>query len=545
MKKKYIYTLIICVTVYFISEANLKYSTRLPFNYTGAEGSTCAQCHGNLNTGGGSVVTLRLPDSTFAEGQAYDFVVHVSHPSLRGRWGFSITARDANNQPVGSFSSTNPNAGPNETDLSHFMAVFKDSTSFIYDRLKWTAPVNPTTAQKTVKFYYVGNAANGDRGLTGDFIYSGTKSIVLEAPNQPPTVTINSPLDNSSFPAGAPITLDATASDVDGTITKVEFYDNNVKFLTDSTAPYMYTSTDAPPGNYNITARAFDNDGDSAVSSLVRMTVVACTPAGVITGEGYTNIPGNQVTDLINHSSYPDNPSITAQLNRFEYSNAGDNYGARIRGYICAPQTGNYTFYIAGDDQAGLWLSTDDNPANKTLIAYNLTPVGFRAWTTKATQKSAPIRLVKGVRYYIEALHKQSSGANHLSVAWVMPNGVTEAPIPGNRLSPIVSAITQARKPNFEDAMKVKTEAEIVSGLSITASPNPASDYFTVNIKSNTTEPIVLTVTDITGRIIETKTGAKANSSIQFGSEYRPGIYFIEVNQGTRKGKGKLKLLKM
>ena len=517
---------------------------RPPFNYTGAEGSTCGQCHGNLNTGGGGVTTLGLPDSSFTEGQEYNFGIGISHPAIRGRWGFSITARDSNNQPVGTFSSTNPNAGPNETDLSHFMAVFKDSTSFTYDRLKWIAPVNPTNAQKTVKFYYVGNAANGDRGLTGDFIYSGTKTIVLQLPNQPPTVTINSPSNNSSFPAGTPIALDATATDTDGTITKVEFYDKSVKFLTDSIAPYGYTSNDAEPGNYVITAKAFDNDGDSAVSDTVRIAVTACVPSGTITGEGYTNIPGTQVADLINHSSYPNNPSITAQLNSFEYSNVGNNYGARIRGYICASITGNYTFYIAGDDQAGLWLSTDDNPANKTLIAYNLSPVGFRAWTATASQKSVPIRLIKGASYYIETLHKQSSGANHLSVGWVLPNGVNEGPIPANRLSPWVSGtITQARKSNFENAMKVKAETEISQSLTAIASPNPSASYFSVSIKSNSTEPMLITITDITGRVIERKSNIKANSIIQFGSKYSMGVYFVEVIQGGQKVK--LKLIKL
>jgi hypothetical protein len=158
--------------------------------------------------------------------------------------------------------------------------------------------------------------------------------------------------------------------------------------------------------------------------------------------------------------------------------------------YICAPLTGNYTFYIAGDDQTGLWLSTDDNPANKVLIAYNLSPVGFRAWTANATQKSKPVRLIKGVRYYIETLHKQSSTANHLSVRWVLPNGVNEAPIPGDRLSLWGSeAITRARTSNFEDAMKIKIKAGLICGYTADVTPNPSPGYFTLNTKAIAKKP--------------------------------------------------------
>ena len=38
-----------------------------------------------------------------------------------------------------------------------------------------------------------------------------------------------------------------------------------------------------------------------------------------------------------------------------------DNYGTRMRWYITAPATGNYTFWIAGDDNSELWLSLNDN----------------------------------------------------------------------------------------------------------------------------------------------------------------------------------------
>ncbi|WP_462254651.1 choice-of-anchor V domain-containing protein [Ferruginibacter sp.] len=539
MSKKYLYTVIICAAIFITSQSGLLYSFQPPPNYTGAEGSTCAQCHGNFNNGGGGVATTGLPEGSFIAGQEYNFSVNLSHPTTRGRWGFAIDARDANNQPVGTFSSANPNALPNVSELSHHMAVFQTGTSFSYNNLKWTAPANPTLAQKTVTFYYAGNTANGDMGSTGDFIYTGTKQVTLLA-NIAPVVTITSPVTNTALPAGSSVTLTAAATDADGTIIKVEFYNNGVKFATDSTAPYTLTGTNVEAGTYVLTAKAFDNSGDSAVSSAVTLTLTACTGSGAITGEGYLNVTGTQVADLIASPIYPNNPSVTVPLNSFEYASVGDNYGARLRGYICAPLTGAYTFYIAGDDQAGLWLSTDENSNNKTLIAYNETPVGFQAWTTFATQKSAPITLTKGVRYYIETLHKQSASSNHLSVGWVMPGGAAEGPIPGSRLSPIGSLFPNlpngVNAQSFVEAMK---EVENNAALKVTVAPNPSSSYFTLNIKSSSNKAVTIKITDASGRLVETKQTA-TNSAIQVGNKLPAGIYFAEVLQDGKVQRMKL-----
>lgn len=46
-------------------------------------------------------------------------------------------------------------------------------------------------------------------------------------------------------------------------------------------------------------------------------------------------------------------------------SNAGDNDGARVRGYLTAPATGNYRFWIAGDDQASLYLGSNESAGTK------------------------------------------------------------------------------------------------------------------------------------------------------------------------------------
>ena len=60
---------------------------------------------------------------------------------------------------------------------------------------------------------------------------------------------------------------------------------------------------------------------------------------------------GTAVTNLTSNSSYPNSPTGSEQLTSLESpTNAADNYGSRIRGYIHPPASGAYTFWLASDD---------------------------------------------------------------------------------------------------------------------------------------------------------------------------------------------------
>jgi hypothetical protein len=162
------------------SFASLIHSLAPPQGHTGADGDYCTSCHlGNsLNNAGGMVVVTGLPDNGYTAGTAYNFSITTTHSAAdRKRWGFSIAARNSQNQDVGTFSTSNLNAGINGAELSHAPAVTTLSqSSFTYDNLTWTAPTTPGANDNNITFYYAGNAANGS-GSTGDYIYVGTKTI--------------------------------------------------------------------------------------------------------------------------------------------------------------------------------------------------------------------------------------------------------------------------------------------------------------------------------------------------------------------------------
>ena len=97
------------------------------------------------------------------------------------------------------------------------------------------------------------------------------------AANQPPTVAITSPAAGASFIAPANVTINASASDTDGTVTRVDFYQGSTLIGSDTTSPYSAVWTGAAAGSYSLTAIAVDDDGATRTSTAVAITV---TPAG-------------------------------------------------------------------------------------------------------------------------------------------------------------------------------------------------------------------------------------------------------------------------
>ena len=152
---------------------------------------------------------------------------------------------------------------------------------------------------------------------------------------------------------------------------------------------------------------------------------------GKVLFEFWDNIGGgtNVDNDLRTNANFPDNPSSSMWADNFQ-SPAGrtDNYGVRGRAFITPPETGEYTFWVAGDDNCQLWLSTDDTAANATMIAQVASWSGVAEWTKEAGQKSAPVSLVAGQKYYLEGLMKEGGGGDSLDVGWAGP-GIGDAPV--------------------------------------------------------------------------------------------------------------------
>ena len=76
------------------------------------------------------------------------------------------------------------------------------------------------------------------------------------------------------------IALTASANDSDGTVVKVEFFRGNTKIGEATSSPYTVNWLGASAGSYAITAKATDNDGSSASSAGISITVNAVGGGG-------------------------------------------------------------------------------------------------------------------------------------------------------------------------------------------------------------------------------------------------------------------------
>ncbi len=190
-------------------------------------------------------------------------------------------------------------------------------------------------------------------------------------------------------------------------------------------------------GDYQIlvTTTSAAGSGVSALNIHVEDNTVS-----PILREYWTGVTGTAVANI----PLATNPTASVGLNSLETpTDFGDNYGTRIRGFITAPVTGNYYFWIAANNAAELWISNDEEPVNlfkrASVTAGSATP---RNWNATAAQKSPWLAMEAGQKYYIEVLHKAGVGSgDNLAVGWLKPGQTGAVPsevIPGAALSAYV-----------------------------------------------------------------------------------------------------------
>jgi hypothetical protein len=118
----------------------------------------------------------------------------------------------------------------------------------------------------------------------------------------------------------------------------------------------------------------------------------------------------------------------------------GDNYAERIRGYLTAPVTGNYYFWIAGSDSAELWISNDSEPANKVRRAFVLPTANPNAplvnGTASANGICSPTNVPLGSRWWPASVitwkyFTRQEQAPVTTGAWVVSGPIRDKYTPG------------------------------------------------------------------------------------------------------------------
>lgn len=373
----------------------------------------------------------------------------------RHSYGVDMMLKNGTMRSVGSATVTTPLAPPqfgpfiephddaviqfnllssNPTSTNEIYRSVDEDTGFelIATKPHSSASFTDTNVEPGVTYYYKARALNDDPELTSEF--SETRRYRTHSRNYNPTLTARA-IDSNT------IELTLTDHENNDDYYHIGGYVNEFVTMPDSgSSVTFYHDEGVSPGNtytYQVTAfMTVYQDANLSYVANASVTVPdegACTASGSILRQFWSGVQGNNVSQI----PVDKEPSGTEQLNLFEGpTNAGIHYGARISGYVCAPASGAYTFWIASNDHSELWLSTDSSPVNKVKIASVTGATTPRQWNKYPSQKSAPVTLEAGKRYYIEALHKQGVGSDNIAVGWQLPDGTMERPIPGIRLSP-------------------------------------------------------------------------------------------------------------
>ena len=220
-----------------------------------------------------------------------------------------------------------------------------------------------------------------------------------------------------------------------GTITNIRWQKNGVDIPDSNTNALSLVAVIADNGaKFKAIITTSTGTLTSSEATLNVATLTNEFAAGVVKFEAYTDIGGGTaVSDLTGNDKFTaGTPDDVRLLTAVDSPNGyGDNYGAKVSGFIIAPETASYRFFIRSDDASQFYLSTDTNEANAVLIAEetgccdafhdpddSLVP----NYETSAAQS-----LQAGRRYAFYALLKEGGGGDYVQVA-ARKEGDTTAP---------------------------------------------------------------------------------------------------------------------
>jgi beta-galactosidase len=248
-------------------------------------------------------------------------------------------------------------------------------------------------------------------------------------------------------------------------------------------------------------------------------------PVKKICAEYWFNVPGSEVHNLTESTLFPDSPSGRINIKTLDLPNIDSNsYGVRIRGYLHPDMDKNYEFMISADNTAELWLSIDENPENKELIAYVPASTDKYQYDKYPQQKSVPVSLLYYKKYYFEVLYKEDTGDEHMTVAWENTGLIVE-PIPKRYFSPYGDTVTFGDIPTMLNPLEYEQKGGII------IFPNPVYDYINIELTDDRLEGKASTikVLDAKGTIIlEQKIILIKHNKIDL-NKLSDGIYFLSL----------------
>jgi hypothetical protein len=394
------------------------------------------------------------------------------------------------------------------------------------------APGNPR-APFDQDFYIILNAAVGGNytgctspgcitaSLPQEFLIDYVR-VYEDIENDAPTVTITSPVSGSSLPTGD-ISIEADASDTDGSIETVEFYNGFDYLGEDTTAPYTFVWTSVPDGCYEIVARAIDDLGGVGTDAVEITAGTGCGQAPFygspfvlparVEAEDY-DIGGDGVAyhdaDTGNNGGQYRAEDVDIEV----CTDTGGGYnvgwispGEWLEYTVTAPYAGEYTIEarVASLSTGGSFrinFNGVDRTGDVTVPATG----DWQAWTTV----TATAALAAGTQTMRFVPLADGFNLNYFEIERVSTDAVPSATAPAFTLNPCY--------------------------------PNPFNPVTTISYDLQDPAIVSLKIYDLAGRIVQTLIASKStpaghheivwNGRNRAGRAVEAGVYFCRLDVG-------------
>ncbi len=396
--------------------------------------------------------------------------------------------------------------------------------------------------------------------LNGDYLYvkvtqaDGNEAIsspvFITAPaNQPPVVEITSPANGAIYYTGENVLITATASDPDGSITKVEFYSGASKLGEDATSPYEYNWVNVQSGNYILTCKAIDNLGLLTTSAPVNISV--STPSIVVvnkqifSGSDDAEESKSGIVNLTNDDLelVYDTKTTGNQVVGLRFYNTGIPQGAVIsKAYIQftvdEKSTANCNLKIQGEasGNSAAFANTSYNISQRVRTTNYVTwiPSGWNKVGVSGTAQQTP-DLKSVVQEIVNRSDFQSTGGISIIITGTGKRVAESYEGSSSQAASLHVEYSAARSTQvIGDAITVMS-ANQSAELVFTLFPNPAGNQITVKPDGEMRINIIKCFNS-SGQIVNNYV---INSSGEYTidcSKLPKGLYFIMVQSGQLSG---------
>ena len=353
--------------------------------------------------------------------------------------------------------------------------------------------------------------------------------------NALPSVSITSPGNGSELPAGN-VTIDATASDSDGSIATVEFWNGFDYLGEDTSAPYSFVWTSVPDGCYQVVARVIDDLGGVATDAVDITVGIGCGQSPYLGGAfalptmiqaedfdlGGEGIAYHDTDTGNNGSQY--RPSEDVDIETCADSGGGFNVGWLVPGEwteytVSVPTPGDYEFDVrVASLSAGGTFHLEFNGIDETGAITVPVTGGWQTWTTV----TATATLAAGTQTMRFAPTAGEFNINYFDVT-ALPTDVASDARPARA----------ALHPCF---------------------PNPFNPTTTIAFDIVESVPVSLAVYDVAGRRVATLVDGEVTPAGRYervwngrddrGRTVASGVYFYRLGAGPYSETRRMVLLK-